>query len=36
VPKTALIYQGRPVAQFEGIADEHLIRKNGQWYLVME
>lgn len=36
VPKTAIYYQGQPVAQFDGMGDEDLIRKNGQWYLVME
>ena len=35
VPKTAVLYQGQPVTQFDGMGDENLIRKNGQWYLVM-
>ena len=35
VPKTAILYQGQPATQFEGMTDENLIRKNGQWYLVM-
>lgn len=34
VPKSALLYQGQPVTQFDGMGDENLIRKNGQWYLV--
>jgi hypothetical protein len=34
-PKTALLYQGQPVTQFGGMGDENLIRKNGQWYLIM-
>lgn len=35
VPKTALLYHGQPVAQYDGLSDANLIRKNGQWYLVM-
>ena len=35
VPKTAVLYQGQPVTQVEGLHDANVIRKNGQWYLVM-
>ncbi|MFC0438813.1 hypothetical protein [Kutzneria buriramensis] len=34
VPKAAMLYQGQPVTQFEGMHDGRLIRKNGQWYIV--
>ena len=32
LPKTAILYQGKPV-NFDGLENENLIRKNGQWYL---
>lgn len=34
VPVAAVLYQGQPVTQFQGMHDERLIRKNGQWYVV--
>ena len=30
VPKTALLYQGKPVANFDGMTDANLIRRDGQ------
>jgi hypothetical protein len=35
VPKAALLYQGQPVTQFDGMGDQNMVRKDGQWYLVM-
>lgn len=34
VPIDAVLYQGQPVTPFEGMQDQRMIRKNGQWYVV--